>query len=816
MKHQRILFQHFLHLAFRRMVKQPTYALINIIGLSAGIMIFLLIFTYLLREYNYDRAWTDHRKIYRINATLAFNGREDQFALSSYNIAQSMKTEFPEIEAATLIFRTNLSDDRVGITVWHEDRMFEMPSFTYADQDFFRVFDYPFVEGDPLTALKEPRSLVITTDIARTIFANEPALGKLLKINKNTFMVTGVIDKSRHDSHLEFDALASLSTYQAADFERFRSDWFWLVGSTYVKFNSIEAAENFGSKLEWLTTETIQPWIKEVSVDGSIKLSHEAVAHIHFNNSLQYDSSTNSNKQIVNLFGYIAIFLLLIAAINYMNLSTARSMKRAREIGIRKVAGARREQLIVQFLGESMLLTLAAFVIALSLAELSLPYFNDLIGLDLSLSAIFFSGSAGPLAILIATMLSLGLLSGLFPAFVLSSFSPVNVLRAGFSMNNKSQLSLGNLRKVLVVLQFAISIGMIISTFIVAGQLSYLQSNTKGIDTDQVMVIHFPADSALMANKEVIRQQLLEQPEVRQVSASQSLPGYRSGRLMFFVGDTVKPVVHTMNIFMVDHRFFDLLNIKLLAGRTFSKDYPNDATTAFVINKAAADYLGYPDPMSVEMNCGLGVQGKIIGVVENFNYTSLHNPIEPLVFILNEKRAAFMAVKVQSRDISGVIANISGIWKDFDQKHFFHYTFLDQRFARQYRHEQSMLSLFGYFSLMVILISCLGLYGLSAFSLEQRTREIGIRKVLGSSPKAILLLLTKSFMLLVLIAGLLALPVVYFLMDEWLAGFAFHVDMNPLWFAGGLLLAILIALVTVLIQAIRALRSNPVDAIKYE
>jgi len=330
------------------------------------------------------------------------------------------------------------------------------------------------------------------------------------------------------------------------------------------------------------------------------------------------------------------------------------------------------------------------------------------------------------------------------------------------------------------------------------------------------MVIHFPADSSLYANSEVIKQQLLALPEVEKVSLGQSLPGYKSGRLMFFVGDTVKPQVHTMNIYVVDHSFFDLLNIPLLQGRLFSKEYPNDASTAFVVNKAAADYLGYPDPLSVEMNCGLDVKGKIVGVVDNFHYTSLHQPIEPLVFILKKKRVDYLAIRLNTASTGALAERIGSIWQEFDQKHHFHYTFLDDRFAKQYRHEQRMLSLFGYFSLLVVLISCLGLYGLTAFSIEQRTREIGIRKVLGAGRSRILIMITRSFMGMVLLAGFIAIPIAYYLLDNWLSGFAFRIGLHYYWFAVGLLIALVVAFVTVLFQAMKALDTKPIDAIKYE
>ena len=810
-----ILINNYIRTTFRRMIKQPGYALINVAGLTSGIMVFLLIYAYIAREYSYDSSWKDAGRIHRVNAALNFGGRLDKIALSSFNISESMKTRFPEMEAATLIFKTNVTNTETGITVWHDDRMLEIPSFTYADADFFKVFDYPFVEGDPLTALTEPRSMVLTTTLAHRLFGDKPALGQLLRINKTSYSVTGVIDKDAHLSHHEFDALVSMSTHSQKTLDDFRSDWFWLVGYTYVKFNSDEAAQGFDAKLQQFTTEVIDPWIKEVKVDGALVLTHEPVRHIHFNTSLQYDSQSNVSERTVQIFVVIAGFLLLIAAINYMNLSTARSVRRAREIGIRKVAGAHRLQLIMQFLSESYLLTALSFGLAWSLAELVMPYFNDLIGLRLSLSWLLFNDS-GSVYMLIATFLLLGFMSGFYPALVLSSFSPVNVLRPGASMSKSSALQLVNLRKILVVLQFVISTGMIIATLVVSDQLSFVMNHSKGIETEQLMVIHFPKDSVLYANRQVIVEELRAMPEVQKIAATASLPGYLSGRLMFFVGDTAKPEVHTMNIFMVGHDFFDLFGLPVTQGRVFSRDYPNDDSTAFVVNEAAARYLGYPDPLQVEMNCGLGVKGKIVGVVKDFHYASMHSPIEPLVFILGDRHVNFIALRLRSTDMARTVADINYKWQEFDQKHFFHYTFLDDRYARQYKHEQRMLTLFSYFSLIIILISCLGLYGLSAFSTEQRTREIGIRRVLGGSQTSILTLLTKGFLVLVMIAGLISIPIVYYLMSEWLSGFAYRTELSFRHFVAGFLLSTLIALVTVLVQALRALKNNPVDAIKYE
>lgn len=809
------LLSNYLLLSLRNFKRQRTHALINILGLSLGLIVFILIFLFLVHENSYDKSWRDYQKIYRLHASLDFNGRVDHFALSSYNMAQSMKNDFPDIEAATMIFRTRFSNDQVGVTVYHADKKFEIPSYTMADADFFKVFDYPFVEGDPNTALSEPKSLVISKKTARNIFGDNPALGQLIRINTATYKVTGVIDKEASQSHLIFDALISMSTMKQESFDRMERDWFWLLGYTYIRFKDEALVEGFDKKLELLRQNTIQPWIKEVNVDGDIKMAIEPASDIHFNNHLQYDSATNTNKRFVQMFVYIAVFLLLIASINYMNLATARSIKRAREIGIRKVAGAQKWQLIVQFLGESVLTSFFAFVLALLITELLLPWFNNLIGMELSLSSIFSTNNFNGL-ILASIVLLLGLVSGSFPAFVLSSFSPMDVLRSSSFSGKKQLFSAANLRKALVVFQFLVSIGLIISTFIVSDQLQFMRKYDSGIALDQVMVINFPSDTTLYNNKEVLRQELLKLPEVKQVSLTESLPGYQSGRLMFFLGDTAKPEVRTMNLYVVDHDFFDLLGIKTLEGRSFSKEFPNDMNTAFVVNEAAAEFLDYENPVGVDMACGMDVDGKIIGMVKNFHYSSLHNPIEPLVFLLSRNEPDYVAVKINGQISRQTIDRISEVWQSFDQKHFFNYHFLDQHYAQQYQREEKMLSLFGYFSFIVVLISCLGLYGLSAFTIEQRTKEIGIRKILGSSNWNLIKIMIFGFMKLVLLAGIIAIPITYFLMQEWMNDFAYRVGLHPVWFILGLLTAIVVALATIYSQAIKTVNKNPVDAIKHE
>ena len=814
MKKQFILATNYTLLAFRSLTRHKKHMLINIIGLAAGFVAFVLIYLFLTHEYSYDKSWNAYKNIYRVNESFTF-GQEDHFALSSYNVSQTMKHDFPEIEAATIIHRSSRSQENNGLTCWYEDRMYRIPAFTMADEDFFSVFDYPFLEGNPKNALMAPYSIVIDSETKYSIFGNEQALGKTIRLDDKLYQITGVIDKNARLSHLTFDVLVSQSSLPAKQFDEWRADWCWLIGYTYVKFKDASLAADFDMKLETLAENTLRPWLQSENVSGDIKLYIEPITDVHFNTLLQYDSDTNTNRRFVNMFVYIAAFLILIASINYMNLSTARSMKRAREIGIRKVVGAYRSQLIAQFLGESILITLFSFGLALLLTWLLLPWFNDLIGMKLSLRQLFDFKQNIFGVYLLLIVLFVGFLSGSFPAFVLSSFKPINALRKSFSVQHNNLFSAVNLRKILVVLQFVISIGMIISTLIVSSQLRFMHNFDYGINLEKNMIVYFPSDTTLRNNSAAIREKLLGLPEVDKVTLPGGLPGYSTGRLMFYMIDSADAEIKTMNVHSVDHEFFDFFGIQLADGRLFSKEITSDEKLAFVINQAAANFIGAANPIGFRMAC-MGVEGPIIGVVKNYYYSSLHSPIEPIVFILQTNRPTFMGIHIQTDNLSEAIDRIATIWHDFDRNHFMNYTFLDERFATKYENEEKMFALFGWFSLLVVLISCLGLYGLSSFTVEQRSKEIGIRKILGSSTFEIIRLFVVDFMRLVVIAGCISIPITYFLMSEWLSDFANRVTLHVGWFVLGFLIALLISLLTVLSQALKAVHKNPVDVIKYE
>ncbi|MFW5705730.1 MAG: ABC transporter permease, partial [Bacteroidota bacterium] len=519
------------------------------------------------------------------------------------------------------------------------------------------------------------------------------------------------------------------------------------------------------------------------------------------------------------IFGAIGLFIILIASINYMNLATAKSIRRAREIGIRKVAGAGKKQLILQFLGEAVIYSFLSLIIALIFIELFTPVFNDLSGKSLSL----FHDTPGMslwltwLQVIVIVVL-VGIFSGSFPAFILSGFRPVHVLK-GASANAVIRTKFINttwVRKALVVLQFTISVVMIISTWVVFSQLQHMRYRDLGFNKENIVVVNFPSDTALTAKREVIKNELLKNANISRVSTTNNLPGYTHGRLLFFVDEQGEWKNQTMNLFVVDDDFDDLLDLQVNEGRFFSRDFAHDDTAAFVVNEATVKFLGLEQPVGHKMKCGLGVNGKIVGVISNFHYASLQKPVEPLVLIYKSNWIDMLAIRVNMENFGETIQFIEEKWTAFDQKNAFSFSFLDANFDSQYDKERKLLNIFGYFAILIIIISSMGLFGLASFTAAQRTREIGIRKVLGSSETQITGQLIKDFLMLVLVAGIIAIPVSYFAMQLWLDAFAYRISLDWTFFAGSLLLAMAIAVFTVLFQALKAARSNPVDVLKYE
>lgn len=811
-------------IGFRILIRQRKYTLMNIIGLAIGISVFVFIYLYVQSEVRYDRQWTDHDRIYRVTNEYSLDGKVDFMALTPYRIAHDLAAEFPEVEVSSNVFFTDPSDINDVYSLIYKGEVYEVPDITLGDSNLFRIFDYTFLEGDPEQALSKPNSIVLSSDVAASIFGDRSILGEKLSTFRREYTVTGVFDKSCSPSHLSFDGIVSITSLPENDLKLLADDWFWMTCYTYVKVRENADCQDLSYRFNNYTTKQTAAFIADrgLNINGYAKFIFEPVTDVHFNTSLTYDSPTNIDISYLYIFGIIAGFILLTASINYINLATARSLKRAKEIGVRKVLGAYRKQMVLQYISEAFILTFVAFILALSLVELLMPQFNELVGKDLTLVGSLFSREGIAFGgFLVVSIVLLSVISGSFPAFVLSDFNPVYILKGSnffFSHRAKQRLSAGSLRKLLVTIQFVVSIGMIISTMILYTQMSYLKDFDLGFDKENVLVMNVSKDTTYQKNAQAFLNALDAHPGILNVSVASSLPGYTSGKRIFFLGrDTSKQLLQSANYHAVGLEYFKLLNIPLVEGRFFSKEGTDDSLGGFIVNEAAVRAFELEDPIGTPMFFPDQDKGsKIIGVVKDFHYTSLHQEVEPLIFIYRPDVERYILAKVDARKKEAAISHIKNTWKAFNEGLFLHHSFLDEKLESLYQGDKKMLSLFVYFSIFVIFISSLGLYGLSSFLIEQRTKEIGIRKVLGGSEKQIVFMLARDYLKLVLFSGFIASPLVYYLMNRWLNTFAYHIQINGWYFALGIILTLVIACVTIIIRSFKVVRQSPSYALKYE
>ena len=816
---------NYFKIGLRILHRQRSYTILNVAGLAIGIAVFVFIYLYIQSEIRYDRHWSDNDRIYRIWNEYAIDGKIERVAVTPYLLSGKLQSQFnQQVEASTMIFFTDPSDVNDMSSLTYEDQVFEIPDITLSNESLFNIFDYNLIEGDPKTALFEPNSMVISTEVARQIFGDEPALGKKLRTIIREYTITGVIDKQCRPSHITFDAVVSASSLDPQDIEMMHKDWFWLNCYTYVKLADTVDAKSFEKRFNDFAMAEIEQFIDSagVSINGYTYYHLEPVSQVHFDTTLGYDSPTNIDYTSLVIFGIIAGFILLTASINYINLAMARSLKRAKEVGVRKVLGAQRKQLTMQHISESFIVTLVAFIIALSLVEFLMPQFNQLIGRDLTLVGTLFTRQGiffGLGLVLLITLLAI--ISGIFPAFILSSFNPVYVLKGNnffFNFRGRKKISAGGIRKVLVTLQYIVSTGMIIATAIIYMQMQFLKKHDLGYDEKNVLVINTPDDTTYYHRSGEFVGELLELPGVVSVSSTMNVPGYTTGKLMFHVGDTSNMSLRTVNYYAVDEHFFDVLGLRLLKGNRFTAEMADDTVRKYIVNEAAMRFLGLDEPVGAKLDATLFARfnGEVIGVVNDFHTVSLHSEIQPLVFLLWPKKSRYILVRSNADMEAKVLDEVKATWTKYNPGNYMHYTYLDEKIKTLYSSDYKMLSLFIYFSLFVIFISSLGLYGLSSFLIEQLIKEIGIRKVLGGSENQITVLLAKDYLKLVLLAGLIATPVVYLLMNNWLDGFAMRITINGWYFVVGILLMLLLAFLTVIVRSYHAVRRSPSAALKYE
>jgi putative ABC transport system permease protein len=803
------MLKNYLKTAWRNIRKNKLFSFINILGLSIGIALCFTIMLYVQDELSYDKFNKNADNIARIVFHANINGGEINECIVMAPVAQAMKKDFPEVQDATRI----VSFGSPKIT--YRDKAFKDDRFALVDPNFFSIFTLPLIEGDPRTALLQPHTVVITKSTAEKYFGKEDAIGKVLSLNNNTdsYQVTGVMEDVPANSHFHFDLFGSMTGLEQA-----RSDS-WMGGNfyTYLLVRPGTDYKKMQARFPAMVAKYMGPQIKQQmglslaqfrTKGNSLGFALQPLPSIHLSSHTNNEFEPGGNAMYVYIFGGIAIFMLIVACINFINLSTAGASKRAKEVGVRKVAGSRRLQLVGQFLSESILISLIALIIAIALVKLALPAFNEIAGKQLSLST-------RPLLAFIALGLLVGAVAGVYPAFYLSSFKPVAVLKGKLTGNNKSF----GLRSGLVVFQFFISVGLIIGTIVVYHQMQFIQNKNLGYDKNQLIVI---SNSYLLGkNEHVFEQEMLQDPRV--VNATMSLykpagPSNYNNALAYPQGND-NLIVDGVD-FHVDERYIPTLGMQMIAGRNFSRDFATDSS-GIILNETAVQALGWNNGNAtgktvVRQNSGKGtnVPFHVIGVVKNFNFKSLHETISPLFMTLQPEGG--LIFKIKTAGISGLLAAMKKQWDDYKTDEPFTYNFLDDLYNKTYSVEQKTGSILSIFSVLTIFVACLGLFGLATYTAEQRTKEIGIRKVLGASAGQVAQMLSKEFVKLVLIASLIAFPAAWWAMNKWLQSFAYRINISWWMFLTAAVAALLIALITVSFQAIKAAVTNPVKSLRTE
>jgi putative ABC transport system permease protein len=805
------MFKNYLKVAFRNLWKNKGFSAINILGLATGLAVFLLIVLYVFDEMSYDRYNVKADRIYRLHADLFFNGTQLSSAQVPEPLALTLKKDYPQIEE---MVRFNNQGD---ILVKKGNSNIKDHNAVFADSGFFKVFSASMIAGDPSTALNEPNSIVIDETTAKKYFNTTDIVGKTLYVDNSTnCKITGVIKDIPPQSHFHFSFIRPLRDSYRGNADNWLSNnkqSYVLVrpGVTQVELQKLVNA-TINKYLAPQLQAVLHTSIKELQQKGNhffYPVMPLADIHLHSEQSDEFEA--NGNETSVYIFSVIAVLILLIACVNFMNLSTARSANRAKEVGIRKVAGSVRSSLITQFLTESVLISFCSLLFALALCALLLPLFNQLSGKEMQVSTLF---SSWLLPVLILLVFVVGGIAGSYPAFYLSSFQPIRVLKGDIAKGFKGSW----LRSSLVVFQFCISIILIVGTIVIYNQLNYIRNKKIGYNREQVLVLH----NTYSLNKQIksFREELLTIPGVENASITGNLPTSsnfdQNGWFKDAAFDPAKAVIMT-NLYL-DENYIPTLEMELAQGRNFSKDFPTDSS-ALILNETAVKLLGFKEPLK-EVLYRPGNDDKpqafhIVGVVKDFNFSSLHDKVGPLIAEYTENTKC-ISLRVNMANISSIINQVESKWKSMAPTQPFSYSFMDADFNNIYKSDQETGKLFITFAVLAIFIACLGLLGLVTYAAEQRTKEIGIRKVLGAGMVSIISMLSKDFARLVLIAALIAFPIAWWGMNKWLQSFAYRISIGWWVFVMAGIAALLIALITVSFQAVKAALANPIKNLRTE
>lgn len=807
------MFKNYFKTAFRNFRKNKFYTGINVFGLAVGLSTCLMILLYVLDELAYDKYNKQADRIYRIDNEIKFGGNHFDLA-----VAPALEGPVAVKEIPMVLQYTRLQNYGTFLVKKGKSNIRET-SIANADSTLFDVFTLPVIAGDPSKALRAPRTLVITEKIAKKYFNRTDVVGESMIINDSiNYKITAVIKNIPEQSHFKYDFFVATSENEDS-----RSDnWLSENWNTYILVKEGTDPKKLVQELDRMTDRYIAPILKaainqtmdEFKKSGAyVKNSVTALTDIHLRSNKTGELGANSSIQYVYIFSAIAILILLIACVNFMNLSTARSSNRAKEIGVRKVLGSLRNNLVQQFLTESLIISFFSLIIALTVTILLLPYFNTLAGKNISFTVLF---QPWMIVTVILLMLVVGLLAGSYPALFLSAFQPIEVLKGKLAKGFKGSI----LRNVLVVLQFWISIILIVGTIVIYNQLSYIKNKDVGFNRDQVLIIQ--NTNSLGQQAELFKNELKQMSGVENMTTTGYLPvdGFRSNDAFFTSPALDQNDAISMQRWNVDENYVATLGIKMISGRNFSRDFLTDSS-AIIINEAAQKFLGTKDALNKKLYEIDDIKTKkirefhIVGVAKNFNFSSLRDVITPLALCYRKESSA-VAIRLKTKNINAVVEQIKAKWEAAAVGQPFDYQFMDEQFNNLYKAEQRTGQIFITFAVLAILIACLGMFGLAAFASEQRTKEIGVRKVLGASVSNIATMLSKEFFKLVMIAAILAFPVAWWVMTKWLQDFAYRIDISWWIFVLALALVLIITLITVSFQAIKAALLNPVKSLRTE
>lgn len=800
------MIKNYFKIAVRNILKNKLFSAINILGLSTGLACCILMFLFIQHELSYDKFHENSKNIYRLTSEGQGTSEKSTLAVTPAPWAPTMKKDFPEIKNYVRL----LKDEKIVIGQPGEQHFYES-DMLYADSTFFELFTLALEKGDVKKALDRPNSIILTEESAKKYFANTDPIGKTLEINsfgRNlTVEVTAIAKQLPANSHFKFNSLVSLQTL--GDLSTL---WSFHMFQSYVLLNEKSSKEQIEKKLPGFVSKYI---INNPQADGKRDISLQPITDIHLRSKMTGEIAANGDITYVYVFAGVAIFILLIACFNFTNLSTARSLTRAKEVGLRKVVGAGKYQLMRQFLSETTLFALFALILGIAIAYSTLPLFNQLSGRELEID---FNKNVELTFVLISLVLIVGLLAGIYPAVILSAFKPVEVLKGKYLKSTKGV----SFRKTLVTLQFVVSISLIASTVLVNQQLDFIKNKNLGFEKDNMLVISLPRNTD-SAKLETFRNSLLNNQNIKSVTAASTLPGSNIAVNLVNDGNTDLSKAVSMQMLFTDDYFVSALNMKLIAGRDFSKNLASDKTEGFILNKEAVKKMGWQNP---EQAVGKTIQwvqpdvvlktGKVLGVVENFNITPLKTAVQPLVIHYFPQRFQYLYIKLNQAGADQSTALIEKQFVLMFPKQSFEYRFLDETLNAMYSSEKKLGKIFTSFSILAIIIGCLGVLGLSLYSIQQRFKEIGIRKVLGAGVLSITTQLVKEFLKPVIFASIIATPLSWYAMNKWLEDFAYRIEINWVVFLVTSCIVLVLAILTMSVQSIKAALSNPVESLRAE